>query len=225
MKKIGTITIGQSPRVDIIPELQALLGLEGEIIEKGALDGLTSEEVARLAPQSSRDEVLVTRLVDGTSVTIADREVFPRVQQRIQELEQEVSVILLLCTGSFPPLTAKVPLLVPEPLLFHFVRGIAYNKPGFKLGVLTPSPDQIGYQLRRWQNNVPAVVAREASPYEKIENVVETGVALAEQEQVDALLLDCMGYTQEMKRLIREQVSCPVILSRAVLARFAAELA
>ncbi len=36
---IGTVTIGQSPRVDLIPELRAILGEEVQIIEAGALDG------------------------------------------------------------------------------------------------------------------------------------------------------------------------------------------
>jgi protein AroM len=124
MKKIGTITIGQSPRVDIIPELRALLEPDCQIIEKGALDGLTKEQIAHLAPRTLYDEVLITPLTDGTSVTISDKAVIPRVQQCIQELEQEeVSAILLLCTGTFPTFTSQVPLLVPEPLLYHFVRG------------------------------------------------------------------------------------------------------
>jgi 3-methyladenine DNA glycosylase AlkD len=44
-KKIGMITIGQSPRVDIVPEMQEILGTDVEILEAGALDGLTLEEV------------------------------------------------------------------------------------------------------------------------------------------------------------------------------------
>jgi protein AroM len=223
MKKIGTVTIGQAPRVDIVPELRAQLEPDCQIIEKGALDGLTKEQIAKLAPQTLYDEVLITRLADGTSVTISDKAVIPRIQQCIQELEQEeVSAILLLCTGTFPTFTSKVPLLVPEPLLYHFVRGTAYNSV-FKLGVLTPSAAQIPQQYHRWQRNVPDVVVQAASPYEEREQVVEAGISLAHQG-VDAIILDCMGYTLDMKQSIRAAVACPVILSRSVLARFAAEL-
>jgi len=46
MKKIiGMLTIGQTPRDDILPEFQEILGDEFEIIEAGALDGLTLEDV------------------------------------------------------------------------------------------------------------------------------------------------------------------------------------
>jgi protein AroM len=224
MQKIGTITIGQAPRLDIIPELRALLGSGAAIVERGALDGLTPQEVAQLAPKEPHEEALVTRLADGTSVTVSDTRVIPRVQRCIHELEEEVSVILLLCTGSFPAFAAKVPMLVPEPLLFHFVRAVAHNKPSFKLGVLTPSEAQIPHQQRRWQHNVSTVMVASATPYKEQERVVEAGVALAKRG-ADAILLDCMGYTLEMKQQLRARVTCPVILSRAVLARFAAELA
>ena len=44
-KKIGAITIGQSPRIDVIPEMQEILGENVIILEAGALDGLTKEEI------------------------------------------------------------------------------------------------------------------------------------------------------------------------------------
>jgi len=48
--KIGAVTIGQSPRVDIVPEFRAAAGLELEIVERGALDGLSPDEIRTLAP-------------------------------------------------------------------------------------------------------------------------------------------------------------------------------
>jgi protein AroM len=45
--KVGTLTIGQSPRIDIIPEIRDVLGPSVEIVEKGALDGLNLEQVKK----------------------------------------------------------------------------------------------------------------------------------------------------------------------------------
>ena len=50
MKKIGMITIGQSPRVDIVPEIKEILGEEIEVLEAGALDGLSLEQVRGFYP-------------------------------------------------------------------------------------------------------------------------------------------------------------------------------
>jgi protein AroM len=46
---IGVVTIGQTPRRDIVPHLRSVLGDHIEIIEAGALDGLSEEEVATQA--------------------------------------------------------------------------------------------------------------------------------------------------------------------------------
>src|SRR2546426_2515839 len=37
-RTVGMVTIGQSPRVDVVPEMAKLMG-SAEIIERGALDG------------------------------------------------------------------------------------------------------------------------------------------------------------------------------------------
>ena len=48
--KIGLVTIGQAPRTDVVPEMRALLGPVVEVLEAGALDGMTPEEIAMLRP-------------------------------------------------------------------------------------------------------------------------------------------------------------------------------
>ncbi|MBM4388734.1 MAG: AroM family protein, partial [Deltaproteobacteria bacterium] len=48
MKKIGMLTIGQSPRNDILPGLIEILGKDIDIIEAGALDGKTIEDVRKI---------------------------------------------------------------------------------------------------------------------------------------------------------------------------------
>ncbi|SFV09580.1 AroM family protein [Alicyclobacillus macrosporangiidus] len=223
MRKIGAITIGQSPRVDIIPELQALSGPDAEFLEMGALDGLSPAEVAEMRPQGN-DEVLVTRMRDGSSVIISDSAVIPRLQGCIEELQRAgVSAIALLCTGTFPVFQSRVPILVPEHLLLNFVRGMKGPKP-LKLGVLTPDEGQFRQQEARWRTVVEDVILRAASPYDGVARVVEEGHRFS-GDGVDAVVLDCMGYSGEMKDALRQVLPCPVILARSVLGRFAAELA
>lgn len=189
--------------------------------EMGALDGLTAEEVRKMGPAAS-DGVLVTRMRDGTSVTLADQAVIPRVQQCIRQLEDEVSAIVLLCTGTFPPLDAKVPILIPEHLLTNFVRGVAVSKP-LRLGVMTPDAGQFPAQRQRWGQVAAEVVTRAASPYDGPEAVLDEGRRFRE-DRVDLVVLDCMGYTSEMRTVLRNELPCPVVLARAVVGHFAAEL-
>jgi protein AroM len=114
MKKLGLLTIGQAPRVDFVPEIKTVLGEDVEIIEKGALDGLTLKEVEAFYP-GENDEVLVTRMADGTEVKVAEREIFPRLKNQVKNLELEgINTIFLACTGEFPPLL--IPLLLSSDL-------------------------------------------------------------------------------------------------------------
>ena len=69
--KIGAVTIGQSPRVDVTKDIMGIFGSSVELIQAGGLDGLTKEEIKAFAPEKD-DYVLVSRLTDGSSVTFAD---------------------------------------------------------------------------------------------------------------------------------------------------------
>ena len=44
MYRIGAVTIGQSPRSDVMVDIKPILGPDIEIVEAGALDGLGKEE-------------------------------------------------------------------------------------------------------------------------------------------------------------------------------------
>src|SRR5262245_26395739 len=109
--RIGLITVGQSPRSDVVPDMAAILGADVEILESGALDGLDRAHIATLAPETD-DEILVTRLVDGTPVFVGKTKMIPLIEARIAALEDRgVTLNVLLCTGEFPRLAVRRPFL------------------------------------------------------------------------------------------------------------------
>ena len=102
MKKIGAITIGQAPRTDVMEDLDDILRGDVELIQAGALDLLTLEEVETLRPDGTGN-TLVSRMRDGTGVMLQEQKILPLLQQRIHDLEEQgVSAILIMCTGEFP---------------------------------------------------------------------------------------------------------------------------
>lgn len=156
-KVLGTITIGQSPRPDLIPELRKAMGLGDHenagdavrIAEGGALDGLTLDEVNELAPHAG-DYVLVTRMADGTAVKIAERHILPRMQAQIDRLVANgADVIALVCTGEFPKFSCDRLLVEPQKVLRHAAAAVASGR---RLGVLLPDKDQIPQGTRRWSS-------------------------------------------------------------------------
>jgi len=221
MKKVlGTVTIGQSPRVDLIPEMKQILGQEIEIIEAGALDGLTLDEVKALYPEPG-DYVLVTRMADGTSVKIAERHIIPRMQEQIDKLVAKgADIVALVCTGEFPSFKCDKLIVRPQRVLFNTTRAVAE---GLKLGVLIPDQDQVPQATKRWITSCASVRVEPASPYGPVDAVVRAAGRLS-QWGADIVVMDCIGYTLAMKEMVKEATGTPVILARSILSRVLAEL-
>jgi protein AroM len=195
-----------------------VLGDRIEIIEAGALDGLSDEEVAIQAKKAGGG-VLVTRLRGGSEVKVREGMVSPRLQECIRSLERRAELILLLCTGDFPPLKSPLPLLYPGPTLRNVVQSLAISR----LGVLTPAREQIEPQRERWKDLVGSVVIEPVSPYGSPEEL-ETAAARLRKADVELVAMDCIGYTPPMKRQVRSRLDRPVLLASTLLARVAAEL-
>ena len=215
--KIGMITIGQSPRNDVVTEIRDILG-PVEIVERGCLDELTKEQMESLKPKE-REPFLVTLLRDGSSVRVSREKVTNLLQQRIHELERNVDLIVLLCTGDFANLKSKKLIIEPGKLIRELVLGMVAEEK--KLGVIIPSAEQIEQTKKKW-GDVNLVVAV-ASPYENQEELQEAARTL-QAKNIHLTVLDCIGYTRQMKQKVKEITGKPVILSRTVVARVTREL-
>jgi protein AroM len=113
----GIVTIGQSPRTDVVPEIAALLPGGTLLIERGALDDVGRAGLARLAPAHG-EEVLVSQLRDGTEVTVAESRVMPLVRGAVEHVtDRGAAVVAFLCTGSLGGISCPRPLLMPGPLV------------------------------------------------------------------------------------------------------------
>lgn len=219
-KKIGAITIGQSPRVDVTVDIMDILG-DVELLQTGGLDGLTKEEIAEFKPQEG-DYVLISRLTDGSSVTFAERYIVPRLQQGIKDLEnQGVSLIMVFCTGDFPEFESTTPLIVPCKLLNGLVPALTSTG---SIAVITPTPEQVDQSVNKWKNYVDKVTAVPASPYGDPAELTAAAEQIKGMEDVDLIVMDCIGYTAAMKKQIAQATGKNIILSRTILARVVAEL-
>lgn len=221
-RRLGIVTIGQTPRTDVVPEMAEVLGPGVEIVERGALDGLAIAAITALAPGPG-DEVLVTRLRGGASVFVAHRHVVPRVQACLTALDRAgVTMSAVLCTGSFPGLAAAVPLLSPDRLLLGVLRGLRW--PG-RLGVLTPSAGHVAHAQSRWRGHGYDPVLAVLSPYDE---AGPGGLGLAAEAlgggEAGVVVLDCMGYRRKVKEELAALLGVPVLQANLLLARVAAEL-
>jgi protein AroM len=214
------ITIGQAPRTDVVPAMADVLGPHVEIIERGALDGLRGDEIAKLAPEPD-DEVLVTRLTDGSSVFVGKRSVTPRVQRMITELDAlGVTMTVILCTGHFTGLRARRPLVEPDKILLGVLRGVNFEG---RLGVVTPSERHVEQTTRRWREHGfdPVVVA--ASPYHDGAPIAVVADRLR-AGGAGFVVLDCIGFQRSQRDALQAALDVPVIVANLLVARVVAEM-
>ena len=219
-RKIGAITIGQSPRTDVVPEMVEILGPDVELVEGGALDGVSADQVAELAPRDG-DYVLVTRLRDGSSVQVAEHRILPRMQGQVDRLVAAgAEAVALLCTGEFPTFESSRLVVEPQVVLHHFVAAIARGR---RLGVVVPASEQVAQETLRWQGVAGQVRVEAGSPYADIAEL-ERAVENLKGWRADLIVLDCIGFTGAMKARAAAIAGVPVVLPRTVLARTLAEL-
>ena len=219
--KIGAITIGQAPRVDVTGDIMDIFQSKAELLQGGGLDGLTREEIESFKPEEG-DYVLVSRLTDGSSVTFAERHILPRLQQRIYDLEaQGVKFIMFFCTGDFPDnFQSKVPLIFPCKILNRIVPLLTKTS---NIITVTPSPLQVTQCEKKWNQYVNQVTSIPASPYGDWTSLEAAAYKIKNMDG-DLVVLDCIGYTQEMKEMFAKITGKMIVLSRTILARVVSEL-
>ena len=217
--KVAFITIGQSPRPDIMPDLLAAISHDIEVVEVGCLDELNPQEIAAGAPTSPKQERLVSRLRDGSEVVIEKSWTTVRLKAAVAGLDDDDSVdlIVLLCTGYFDGIVTRKLLIEPQRLVDATVDALAEG--GRKVGVLVPLESQIAEFSRRTGERWPVTVSH-ASPY--VAGRFET--AGSELKNNDLIVMHCMGYDNDMRERVIEATGRPVLLARRLLASTVAQL-
>jgi len=219
---LGTLTIGQAPRLDVVPIIDRHVPASVGRVHRGVLDGLSRREIdARYRPEPG-EPALVTRLKDGDTVELSRRRMRDGVQCSLAALEAEgCEIILLLCTGTFDGLACdKAWLVEPDHIIPAMVAGLVEHR---QLGIIVPIAGQIESESGKWGALARQPIFATASPYSAPpEAVGEAGAALKSRGAA-AILLDCIGFT-ERHRAALAGLAIPVILSNAVVAKAVGEL-
>lgn len=222
MSKLGTLTIGQAPRADITPILDAVLDAGLPRRHAGVLDGLSRDEIARDFAAEPRQPVLITKLLDGSAVVIDRARTEKAAQRKLAMLEAEgCGTILMLCTGHFESLrTDKARLVEPDRILPPAVAALIQ---GAQLGIVVPLAEQISSEAGKWGPLGRPPIYAAASPYGgEGASVAEAARELAGRG-AEILLMDCMGFV-EWHRREAAAAGLPVILSNSLIAKLVSEI-
>lgn len=217
-KKLGIITIGQSPRTDLTCDILKVLNDNISIVEIGVLDNYSLEEVQKEFAVKHNTPRLVTRMRDGTQVIIDEEKIIKELDKLILEFEQKVDLVLLLCTGKFPEFKSNKTLIIPKPIVYSLVRVISKGK---KIGVVIPDISQKEYITKWWNDANVNIETCVCSPYRN-DNAIDNINFV--DKKIEYIVLDCMGYSIKMKDKIEKITGKHVILPRTLLASVINEL-
>lgn len=216
-RRIALLTIGQSPRPDLCEAILRALPATVRVWESGVLDGMDAATMAEDFAVGPNESPLISRMADGSTVSLGEAAVERGLQRAIDRLEAAgVDVVVVLCTGQFKSLHTRAAWLVePDRVVVAAVASLVADR---CLGLLAPLPAQESMLLAKWRPHVATLRAGAASPYGPMQDVVDrVGDLVAQGAQ--AVVLDCMGYTDAHRQaLLAAGVTVPVFVSGAVLA-------
>lgn len=206
------LTIGQSPRPDMVAELAAVLG-ERPIEVAGALDGLDADEIAALAPTADAD-AFHSRTVVAGDVVVSKAAVTERLAQLIEEGGDQPTIVG--CTGRFSGLPRSLNVLYPSEVLAHLVETVMPGEG--RLGVVVPIPQQIESFTDYWSRpGRPASVV-------SVHPGTDASAAATELQGSDLVVLDCFGFDDTARAQVRDGSGAPVLSAVRSTAQLAGEL-
>ena len=211
-KKVSFVTVGHSPREDIMDELQSHLSEEIEVRQLGALDSLSIREVKDHLTPVPKEAVMTSRLSNGEMMDFSKEKVMPLLLQAIRrEEEAGVAMIVILCTTVSDRLHSRVPIIVPFDLLHKMTAAVRSD---CRVGALFPFRQFAEQMKENWIRGGVDVTYECMAPKE-----LDRGRYLDffKKQRADMLVLDCISYTYECRDYFVRNLGIPVIHPRTVI--------
>lgn len=223
MNRIGMATIGQAPRDDLVPHMQRLFSKPVETLQMGALDNLSRQEIAALAPDGG-EMGIVTLLRDGTEVLLSHAKIMPRMQRLVDAMNaQGCRFIVMLCGADWSDIRSQCLVVNPGKVFPAIITALAMGR---RLGIIKPSAGQVDEEHKRYAGLGIEAVVTSASPYtgETRLSAVRAAARLLAGQKVDLVWMTCVGMDDAMRQVVEAEAGKPVILARSILARVVDEL-
>jgi DNA-binding NarL/FixJ family response regulator len=209
--RVAFLSVGQTPRMDVVPEILAQLDLPIAATEFGALNGLSDREIVELAPSPS-EHSLATRLSDGSNVVVSK----PRVAERLAGIlaqfgPSDFDLVVILSTGLFRDFESRCPTVNAQRAIEAGILALAAH--GDAIGIVQPLAQQVQ------EVSIPAlasyrVLVSHASPGDR-DALARALVDLAESE---IIVLNSVGFSEADRTMVARASGKPVVLARRLVA-------
>ncbi|MGO4571248.1 AroM family protein [Microvirga sp. 2TAF3] len=205
------VSVGQTPRLDIVPDMLSQLDLPIAATEFGGLDGLSDVEIAALTPRTS-EQAIITRLADGSDIVLSK----PRIAERMAAIVSrfapyDFDLVVILSTGLFREFDSRCPTVNAQRAIESGILALASQ--GTAIGIVQPLAQQV-YEVEVPALSAYRVLMSHASPGDR-GALAEALVDLAESE---IIVLNSVGYTEADRAMVARASGKPVVLARRIVA-------
>lgn len=205
------MTLGESPRTDLVPEI--LLNLDGAIepMEYGLLDEIDAVQLRAAAPRNGEPAYL-SRMRDGGHVELSVewtndrfRDVYGEIKARDPDL---VVLMSVSCGADFRPVGAT---LQSDKVVERAIEAMC--NADLKLGIIVPL-DGLLQDLQPIGGPWARAIVRAArhGDFAALES------AVAEMADCDIVVLHSMGYSEADRQEVQRLTQKPVIMNRNLVA-------
>lgn len=224
---VGAITLGQAPRDDIVPAMQARLGPQTRFVQAGALDEVPTSEIESMVAESG-ERAHVSRLRDGSSTKMLSHAKWaPLMQSALDRVVADgAEVVIVLCASDWSELRSDVLMLNAGPMCDGVVNQLAAGK---RLGVIRPrpdSPDEAQDRKTLFDQFGIEPSTTVLNPYAagiSTEDFARAGEDLR-RAGADSVFLACMGMDTAMRDAVRSTSGCPVFNAQGIMVSILREI-
>ncbi len=200
----------------------------GDDVELSFASVITEKTAEAMQPYASDkgDRVLMSGLDDNTVTTVSINKVTAPVEELLAGTKDKADFAFFSCAGDFRKLPSPVLTVQPNLLLRGVVQSLL--QPSMKLGVITPGEPQVPHVFTSWLPYLEAIgmtkdqlVVDWTPP--NLEMATKCAQRLADQH-VDLVVIECLGFKEDLRKPIAAIVKKPVLLVRTVVANVIKEI-
>lgn len=211
VRRVMFVSVGQSPRSDLIGEMLANLDIPIQALELGALDGLSPREIAELRVRPGETSI-VTKLADKSEIVVSKVRVGERMARLVAGFHpNEYDLVVILSTGLFRDFESTCPTVNAQRALESAVISLASE--GASLGLIQPLARQIN------ELDIPALQPYRITATHAISGDRESlARALLDLAECEIIVLNSVSFSEADRMMVAKVTGKPVVLARRIIA-------
>lgn len=208
--RILVITIGQSPRPDLVSDLVAGLGIPASVSEIGLLDDISKADLDAL--RASKDEKsIIARLADGAWLVLSHKKISQLAWTRLEAVSYGAyDLVVLMSTGIFRDFESPCPTVNLQRAVEAATISLAAE--GDKIGIIFPIERQV-HELEPPAFTIFDTCFSHATHGDES----ELQQAAEGLKHCAYIVLSSAGYCEADRQLVAEVTGKPVILPRRIV--------